>query len=149
MQPGHALAVGGIDHDFIDGAFLRQALFDFFEKLIDALAIKRRDQHAIVAALGLGFAGCQCKRIEKVGLVPDFDDLAAAVLVDAELFQHQIHVMALRLGFLMADIAHMQDDIGGEHLLERGAEGCDQRGGKFGDEADRVGQNDVAAAAAA
>src|SRR5215470_3052240 len=45
----------------------------------------------------------------------------------------------------MRDIAHMQDHISSNNLLERGAEGGDQRGRQIGDESDGVGQNDFRA----
>ena len=38
----------------------------------------------------------------------------------------------------------MQDEVGLDHLLERGAEGGDQVGRQVGDEADRVGEDDLA-----
>ena len=43
----------------------------------------------------------------------------------------------------------MQDDIGLDHLFQRGAEGRDQHGRQVGDEADRVGQDDFERRAAA
>ena len=55
----------------------------------------------------------------------------------------------LRFGVGMGDVAHMQDQVGLQHLLERGAEGGDQVGRQVGDEADRVGQDDRRARAAA
>ena len=66
--------------------------------------------------------------------------------MDAKLFKDEVHVVALGFGFIMADVAHVKDDIGGEHLLQRGAERGDQRGGKFRDESDGVGQDNRAAA---
>ena len=43
----------------------------------------------------------------------------------------------------MRDVAHVQDEVGLDHLLQRGAEGGDQRRRQIGDEADRVGQDDA------
>ena len=45
----------------------------------------------------------------------------------------------------MRDVAHMQDDVGRRHLLQRGAEGLHELGRQVGDEADRVRQDRVAA----
>ena len=47
--------------------------------------------------------------------------------------------LGLALG--MGDVAHVQDQVGLEHLLERGAEGRDQLVRQVGDEADGVGQD--------
>ena len=46
----------------------------------------------------------------------------------------------------MGDVAHMQHQIGLDHLLQRGAEGGDEHGRQIGDEAHRVGQDDAPAA---
>src|SRR5689334_9791331 len=46
----------------------------------------------------------------------------------------------------MADVAHMQDYVSGEHLLQRGAERSNQCGGKFGDKTDGVRKNNGAPA---
>ena len=54
------------------------------------------------------------------------------------------HIGRLRLCFGMADIAHMQDQVGPDHLFQRGAESGDERCRKIGNEADRVGQDGLA-----
>ena len=41
----------------------------------------------------------------------------------------------------MGDVAHMHDQVGLDHLFQRGAEGGDQMGRQVGDEADRVGDH--------
>ena len=46
----------------------------------------------------------------------------------------------------MRDVAHVQDEIGLDHLLERGAEGGDEERRQIGDEAHRVGEDDAPAA---
>ncbi len=51
----------------------------------------------------------------------------------------------LRLGVAMRDVAHMQDHVGLDHLLQRRAEGRDQHGRQVGDEADGIGQDDLGA----
>ena len=61
--------------------------------------------------------------------------------IDAELAQHDLDVVQLRFGVAMRNVAHMQDHIGLDHLLERGAEGGDQHGRQVGDEADRIGED--------
>ena len=72
--------------------------------------------------------------------------LSAARGVDAEPGEHALHVARLRVGLGVRDVAHVQDEVGLDHLLERGAEGGDQHGRQIGDEADRVGQDDAPAA---
>ncbi len=76
-----------------------------------------------------------------IDLVPDLDHAVAPRLVDAERFQHLLDVAALRLGILVRDVAHMQDHVGLDHLLQRGAERRDQHGRQIGNEADGVGQD--------
>ncbi len=56
---------------------------------------------------------------------------------------------ACGLGVAMRDVAHVQDHVGLDHLLERRAEGRDQHGRQVGDEADRVGQDRACCRAAA
>ena len=65
--------------------------------------------------------------------------------IDAELAQNILHVVQLRLGVLMRDVAHVQDHVGLDHLFQRGAEGRDQHGRQIGDKADRVGEDDARA----
>ena len=62
-------------------------------------------------------------------------------LAEAEIGEHGVHVVALRLGVGMMDVAHMDDEVGLGHFLERGAERGDEMGRQIGDEADRVGQD--------
>ena len=82
--------------------------------------------------------------VEQVDLVPDLDQRASSG-IDAELAQHSLDVVRLRLAVFVGDVAHVQDQVGLDHLLERGAEGGDQRGRQVGDEADRVGQDRLGA----
>jgi hypothetical protein len=53
------------------------------------------------------------------------------VLVDAQTVKDLAHIGGLLLGLGMADVAHMQDQIGGQHLFQRGAEGRDQLMGQI------------------
>ena len=71
---------------------------------------------------------------------------SAAAASMPRLEQHRLHVAPLRLGLGMGDVAHVQDEVGLHHLLERGAEGRHQRGRQVGDEAHRVGEDDAPAA---
>ena len=51
------------------------------------------------------------------------------------------HVAGLGLALGAGDVAHVQDDVGLLHLLQRGAEGLDQLVRQVGDEAHGVGQD--------
>ena len=108
VQPGQALAISCFDSNFKYHTLFGQAFFHLGQEFINSLAIEGRHKHAIIAALGLGFAGCKGKRIQEVGLVPHLDDLAAAVFVDAEFLKHKTHIVTLRFGFFVADVTHMQ-----------------------------------------
>ena len=65
--------------------------------------------------------------------------------MDAELAENLHHVLRLLLRFRRGDVADMQDEVGLEHLLERGAESRDQHRRQVGDEADRVGEDHLLA----
>ena len=81
---------------------------------------------------------------EQVDLVEHLDD-GALVVIDAELFQDFDDVVFLRVGLVMREISHVQDQVGLQHLFERGAERGDELCGKVGDKADRVGEDDAPA----
>ena len=81
--------------------------------------------------------------VEAIDLVPDFDDAPAVAQFDAELAQHVLDIMRLRLGIFVRHVAHVQDHVGLDHLFERGAERRHQHGRQVGDEADGVGQDDA------
>ena len=82
----------------------------------------------------------------KVRLVPDFEQAPRLGLgIDAELGKDGIDVGALMRARLIGDVAHMQDQIGFDHLFQRGAEGCDQHGRQVGDEPHRVGEHGLGA----
>ena len=91
----------------------------------------------------------RCSRVEPVDLVPDLDQRRLAgglvVRIDAELPQDVLHVLQLRLGVFVRDVAHVQDHVGLDHLLQRGAECGDQHGRQIGNEADGIGQDDAGA----
>ena len=66
---------------------------------------------------------------------------AWAVVADAELGQDRVHVLGLDLGLGMGDVAHVEDQVGLEHLLERRAECGDELVRQVGDETHRVGED--------
>src|SRR3546814_17630294 len=45
----------------------------------------------------------------------------------------------------MRHVAHMQDQVGGDHLFQGGTEGGDQMGRQLGNESHRVAEDDLAA----
>ena len=51
----------------------------------------------------------------------------------------------LRRRVAMGDVAHMEDQVGLDHLLQGGAEGRHQHGRQVGNEADRIGHDDAGA----
>ena len=65
--------------------------------------------------------------------------------IDTELAQYAFNVMLLGLGILVRDIAHMQDNVGLDDFLKRGAEGRHQHGRQIRDETDGVRQHGLAA----
>ena len=83
--------------------------------------------------------------VEAIDLVPDFENALPGIRIDAELAQHGVDVALLRLGVFMRDVADVEDDVGLQHLLQRGAERRDQLRRQVGDEADGVRQHRLAA----
>jgi hypothetical protein len=69
------------------------------------------------------------------------DQSGASVPVLRHAVEHGSHVRPLRLAVGVGGVAHVQDDVGLGHLLQRGAEGGDQLRGQLADEAHRVGQD--------
>ncbi len=62
-------------------------------------------------------------RRQHIDLVPDLDEiLFLALTLDTQALEDRLDVGALGLGFRMADVAHMQDEVGANDLLERRAE---------------------------
>ncbi len=78
---------------------------------------------------------------QPVDLVPDLDD--RLVGRDAELGEHADNVERLRRVIGVRDVADMQDDVGADHLFERGAERRDEVVRQLGDETDGIGQHDL------
>src|SRR5262245_24970045 len=83
--------------------------------------------------------------VEQVELVPHFDQAPAVVGVDVEAPQHFADVVRLGGRVLVRDVAHVQDHVGLDHLLQGRAERRHQHGRQIRDEADRVRQDDAGA----
>ena len=119
---------------------------------VDALPGHRRHQHRPFRprpALGEIWQPSALLGVEPIDLVPHFDQrrlvVGVVLRIDAELAKNILNVLQLRLGVLVRNVADMQDHVGLDHLLERGAEGRDQHGRQVGDEADGVGKDDARA----
>ena len=84
-------------------------------------------------------------RVEQIELVPHLEQPPVVVRVDPELSEDRLDVGRLRVAVLVRDVAHVQDHVGLDHLLERGAEGRHEHRRQVGDEADRVGQDHLGA----
>jgi hypothetical protein len=56
---------------------------------------------------------------EEVDLVPDLPDAVLVGGIDAELREDAAHVLGLHLGLGMRNVAHVEDQVGVQHLLER------------------------------
>ena len=120
---------------------LSQFRGDQRQQVLDPLAGQRRDrrrprQPRRRLAQRLAFALRQ-----RVDLVPDLDDPRLVRLADAELRQDVAHVLGLDRALGMGDVAHVQDQVGVDHLLQRGAERRHQLGRQIGDESHRVRQH--------
>ena len=84
---------------------------------------------------------------EQIDLVPDFEDVAVGgERIDAEVAEHFLDVVGLRLRLLMRDVADVQDQVGLDDFFKRGAKRGDQHRRQVRDEADGVGQNNLAGA---
>ena len=149
MEPAHARAIGRVDNEIDHHAPERETGLDRLNQRVGALPGDGRNQHRPLIngpPLGQVFQPDAAVGIEPIDLVPDLDQALFFVGIDAERAQHIPNVLRLCLGVLMRDVAHMQDHVGLNHLLQRGAEGRDQHGRQVGDEAHGVGQDDLEAA---
>ena len=63
--------------------------------------------------------------------------------LDAKLFENVFNVGALGRRVLVRQVAHMKHDVGGDHLLQRGAKGGDQLRRQIGNEPNRIGEHDA------
>ncbi len=84
--------------------------------------------------------GLLCR--EQIPLVPELDQTPLInVMAEIEIGQYRQNVIPLRIGFFVRNVAHVNDEIGGSNLLQRGPEGGDQIRWQIGDKAHRVGQD--------
>ena len=148
MQPAHAGAVGRLEHKLEQHAAGAEPRLDDRGERVDPLPRCRRNERRpflLRPALGEISQPGAGVGIEAVDLVPHLDQralvVAAILRIDAELAQHDLDVVQLRFGVAMRNVAHMQDHVGLDHLLERGTESGDQHGRQVGNEADRIGQD--------
>ena len=149
VEPGDQLALARRDLDTEHRAVAIEAILDQRQQTLDPVAGQRRDRQcrrrvergplALLEQLGAMI------RIEFVDLVPDLDHPIAVQRIDAELGEDRLDVVGLGGGVLVGDVAHVQDQIRLDHLLERRPERRDQGGRQIRDEADGVGEDDVAA----
>ena len=142
----------GVELEHNDRTAGGEPRFDGAVERIDPLPGHRRNQHRPLVRRPAFGEICQPRLlvgIEPVDLVPHFDQRllvgGPVVRIDAELAQDFFDVVQLRLGIFVRNVAHVQDDVGLDHLLERGAERRDQHGRQIGNKADRVGENDARA----
>ncbi len=77
-----------------------------------------------ILARGLGLDRRPRVGGEEVDLVPDLEE--RHVLRHAEVGEDRLDIGGLGLGLGMGDVADMQDQVGRQHLLQRGAEGGDK-----------------------
>jgi hypothetical protein len=67
--------------------------------------------------------------IQQIDLVPDFDDLAPVVWIDAKIVQNLLDIARLRLRVFVRNVPHMQDDVGLDDLFQGRAKCRDQQVG--------------------
>ena len=72
-----------------------------------------------------------------------------SVGLNAKLAEHRFDVVRLRGEIPVGHVADMEDDVGLDHLLQRGAESRHQRGRQIGDEADGIREADPVAGGSA
>ena len=123
-------------------------VIDGGEQSVDPLAGHGRDEHRRALRPARGAHRLLARhRTQQVDLVPHFQDRPVALTVSMPRSVSTASTSrACAVGLGMRDVAHVQDEIGLDHLFERGAEGGDQHGRQVGDEADGVGQDDAPAA---
>ncbi len=81
MQPGLALAIRGIDENFIDRVAGAEPVFDILQQLRNALPGDGGKQQARLFASGLGFAGGAAIGVKQIEFVPYFDNLSTPLFV--------------------------------------------------------------------
>ncbi len=122
----------------------REALLDDVEQLVEAWPVwSAENEHDARAGRRPAPAWRRALGAGEVDLVPAFDQRRWRVgFVDAELIQHADRRRWPAPPSRCGRCPHMDEEVGLEHLLQRGAEGRDQRGRQVGDEAHRVGEDD-------
>ena len=119
-----------------------QRALDRLKQVREALAADRRNEHGRRLGGRRALAGApRAATARPVDLVPHLEDAAVLARIDAELAEHLHHVLRLLLRLRRGDVADVQDEVGLQHLFERGAEGGDEHRRQIGDEADRVGED--------
>ena len=81
--------------------------------------------------------------IESIDLVPNLQQLRAVPHGDAELGQDRFDVERLRFGVLVRHVAHVQDQVGFDHLFQRRAECRHQHGRQIRNESNGIGEDDA------
>ena len=81
--------------------------------------------------------------IEPIDLVPNLQQLRAVPHGDAELGQDRFDVERLRFGVLVRHVAHVQDQVGFDHLFQRRAKCRHQHRRQIRDESNGIGEDDA------
>ena len=134
IDPGTAAPVRAGDDEVEHLAIEEQQVLDRGEELAHALAGERRDADRFARPRRLPAALLLANEID---LVRDLENRMGGP-IEPELGEDLLDVLALRLALRMGGVAHMHDEIGVEHVLERRAERGDQRSREVRNEADGI-----------
>ncbi len=143
MQPGAAAAFAEGQRQRGLAAVLVQFGADGGQQRGHALAGQGRQREDLRALRGLRHQRLMRGGIGQVQLVPDLD--LRGLGRDAKRGQDLGHIGGLFGGLGVADVADVQDQVGGQHLFQRGAEGGDQLRRQVRDETHGVRQDDLLA----
>ena len=142
VKPGQCRAVGQIDIQIHHMAIFRQAAVDRGQQVFATRSGKGRERNAVrLAGNPVSNAG-PFLRIQQIQLVQRFN---RSRLFQAQFGQHILDVSFLRLAVGRGDIAYMYDEIGFRNLFQGRLKGGYKLGRQFGNEPDRIGQDDIAA----
>ena len=100
MQPADCRAIRGIDGQVQRGSGCRQPILDRRKQRLDpltGLGGNEKTRHVSRTARSHVFQIFALIRIETIDLVPDLDDARRSFGIDAELMQHGLDVVLLRL----------------------------------------------------
>ena len=144
VKPADAGPVGGVDGQVQGRSRRGQTFLDGCQQRLDALPGFGGDQKT--RPLGRATGGDVSQvfahlRREAIDLVPDFENALSSVRVDAELAQHGVDIVLLRIGVFMGYVADVENDVGLQHLLKRGAKRGNQLRRQVGNEPDGIGQH--------